>query len=99
LIHSGRSDIDLSKRKDIDNFAFFDNSTGSHCNYFGSNTFNGIKQPNILQLNAAQFSETLYLAAEEWDQSIANNAALQVEKAKLLVIHSKGAIVGGVHFG
>ena len=83
----------------LERFEFFDNTAGSHLGWIEGNTVNGVKQPNLGILNAAKFSETMYQAAEAWDASIANNAALQLEKAKLLVIRSRGITLSGVHFG
>jgi hypothetical protein len=39
-------------------------------------------------LRLSFFCETIYRAAEEWDTSAKNDAAVQDEKAKLLVIRS-----------
>src|SRR5215831_12861852 len=38
-------------------------------------------------LRVSKFSEWIYQAADEWDASVKNNAAVQAEKAKLLFIH------------
>jgi hypothetical protein len=54
---------------------------------------------DIVQLEAATFSETIFIAADEWDLSVAGNAAIQAEKSKLLVIHPKGAVISGMKFG
>jgi hypothetical protein len=55
---------------------------------FQSNLSDGVAVPNALVLLVSKFSETIYQAADEWDTSMKNNAAVQAEKAKLLVIHS-----------
>lgn len=99
LIHSGSTQIEQTKRKGLDEIVFFDNEIKTHFNKVTGQTINGVKQPNVLQLNAAKFSETMYLAAEAWDAAVASDAAVQSEKAKLLVIHTKGAVISGVLFG
>jgi hypothetical protein len=42
----------------------------------------------ILQVRAEEFGEEMFSAADEWDKAVATNAAVQAEKAKLLVIYT-----------
>jgi hypothetical protein len=99
LIHSGSAEIAANKQKVLSRFEFFDQTTGTHLNWFEGNTLNGVKQPNYLQLKADRFSEEMFRAADEWDSAMASNANVQSEKAKLLSIHTKGDVIGGVQFG
>lgn len=84
LIHSGQSSIDSSKRKYLHRFEFFDETVGAHLNQVNE----------FLQLKASNFTRTMFEAADEWDAAKANEEAVQQEKAKLLVIHSRGARLG-----
>ncbi|MBZ9655039.1 hypothetical protein [Phyllobacterium lublinensis] len=95
LVHSGSADIDPRKAKDIGRFEFFDQTVGSHLNWIGSNTVNGVEQGGFLQLKADRFSLTIFDCADEWDASVVGDASIQKEKASLISIKSKGAILGG----
>ncbi len=95
LIHSGSSEIDAARRTDIDKFIFFDKMTGAHLNVFRNCTFNGV-QANLVQLKADLFSEEMFKAVDEWDVAVTGDSKIQSEKAKLLLIHSKGATIHGV---
>lgn len=95
LIHSGSAEIDPNKVRELKRFEFFDQTVGTHLNWFGKVTINGVECGNFLQLKAADFSETMFKAGDEWENAVANNAEIQQEKAKLLVIRSKGFAVGG----
>lgn len=64
-------------------------------NWFGSIKIDGVEHGGFLQLKAANFSETLFDACDEWDAAIAENEAIQSEKAKLLTIRSSGFSLGG----
>jgi hypothetical protein len=59
-------------------------------------TVNGVRQENYLQLRADLFSEAMFEAADAWDTAKAGDANVEKEKAKLLVISTKGDIVGGI---
>ena len=89
LIHSGTPEIDQSKRKALRKVEFFDETTTSHLNIIN----------DCLQLRAAPFSGTMFDAVDAWDTSVAGDAAIQAEKAKLLMIHSAGAVIDGAKFG
>src|SRR4029078_12748303 len=52
LIHSGSTQIEQTKRKGLDEIVFFDNEIKTHFNKVTGQTINGVKQPNVLQLNA-----------------------------------------------
>ena len=91
VIHSGMGEIEPAKRDKLDRFEFFA-ETGSHMNYSAAG---GDK---FLQLSVEQFAETVFQAAEAWDEGVEGDAAIQAEKAKLLVIHGPGSIVGGIQF-
>jgi hypothetical protein len=91
LIHSGSAEI---QRGALDRFVFFDHTGTSHNVRFQFNLKDGRPAPNVVALLVSKFSETLYQAAEEWDTSVKDNAAVQAEKAKLLVIRSKATRVG-----
>jgi hypothetical protein len=98
LIHSGSAEIEPSKRDVLDRIEFFDKTCGSHLGWVEGMIFNGVRQPNFLQLKADLFSEEMYKAAEEWDAAMVSNPSVQKEKAKLLVIRTKGAVISGVGF-
>jgi hypothetical protein len=85
MIHSGSAEI---QRGILDRFVFLDHTGTLHMVRFQSNLSDGVAVPNALVLLVSKFSETIYQAADEWDTSMKNNAAVQAEKAKLLVIHS-----------
>lgn len=99
LIHSGSAEIDPKQKTILDKFEFFDQNIGSHLTWYEGNRVNGVLQPNWLQLKADLFSKELFDAADERDNAMAADKAVQREKAKLLVIHSKGITIGGIHFG
>jgi hypothetical protein len=89
VIHSGSAEIQRLPSK----FAFVDDTLPSN-----------VLQVTIRQvepggkvvpgkgvvLRVSSFFKTIYQAAEEWDTSVKNNAAVQAEKAKLLVIRAAG---------
>lgn len=58
--------------------------------------FNGVKQQHYLQLRVDRFCESVFLAAEEWDESVSDETRVQDTKKSLLVIHNPGAQIGGV---
>lgn len=97
MIHSGKAEIEESKRSELDRLEFF--SAGGHMNYVGGNTVDGVPQPRYLQLRVDKFCEDVFEATDEWDASIANDANLQAEKAKLIVIHDPGVTIGSIHWG
>ena len=99
LIHSGSSEIEPNQRNILATFMFCDRSVGSHMNWFEGNTINGVRQPNFLQVKVDLFSAEMFSAADEWDEAVAQDPDIQAEKEKLLVIHTRGAIIGGVRFG
>jgi hypothetical protein len=99
LIHSGRGEIAADKQSILESFEFFDDTEPVHLGWFSGNTINGIKQPSVLVLTASHFSVSLYDAAEEWDAAVANDATIQAEKAKLLVIRSGSFNMQGAQFG
>ncbi|SDR64178.1 hypothetical protein SAMN05519103_09490 [Rhizobiales bacterium GAS113] len=99
LVHSGTAEIERRRRTALDRFEFFDDTCGAHLTWVEGITVNGVLQPNFLQLKARNFSDTIYDATDNWDASTKADNAIQAEKAKLLVIHSRGAALGGVHFG
>jgi hypothetical protein len=80
LIHSGQSHIDPAKIKDLHRFEFWDDTVTPHQNWVNE----------YLQLKASLFSQTMFEAADEWDAAKVSDADVQKEKAKLLVIYSKG---------
>jgi len=98
LVHSGTTEINPAKKEVLDRFEFFDGTAGGHLNWCERNILNGEMQPNFLQLKADLFSQTLFDAADEWDQAVANDPNVQAEKKKLLVIHTKGDCIGGIRF-
>jgi len=95
LIHSGSDEIEKARRTGVDRFFFFDQTRPSGIQKFANCKFNGV-DVNIICLSAADFCEKLFEAAEEWDASVVGNEAVQVEKEKLLFVHSKGAAIYGV---
>lgn len=97
IIHSGQAEIEEKRRDTIDRFEFF--SDGSHLNYVGGGRVNGVPLPRFLQLRVDMFCETVFDAAERWDAEVANDEAIQTEKAKLLVVHERGTTVGGIRWG
>jgi hypothetical protein len=98
LIHSGTAEIEASKRSGVDKFIFFDQTAGTHLNVFHNCTLNGV-QANLIQLKADLFSEEMFKAAEKWDAATVGDRNIHAKKAKLLFIHSKGAIIHGMMFG
>jgi hypothetical protein len=98
MVHSGSADIEPTKRSGVDRFIFFDQTAGTHLNKFERCVFNGI-EVNLVQLKADKFSEEIFNAVDEWDIAMATNQQVQTEKANLLVIYSKGAVIHGVPFG
>jgi hypothetical protein len=88
LIHSGSAEIQRFPSK----FVFFDDTSPSN-----------VAQVTISQvepggkvvpgkatvLRISYFCKTIYQAAEEWDTSVKDDAAVQAEKAKLLVIRRR----------
>ena len=99
LIHSGSAEVEQKKVVDIESFKFFDDTMKGHRNIVGGNSINGVLQPTFLQLSASQFCRDVFDAVDKWDTSVANDNPVQVEKKKLLFIHSAGATIGGVKFG
>lgn len=97
IIHTGTAEIEPSRRAGLDRFEFF--TDGGHMNLAQGNTFDGIAQPNFLQLRVDMFAETVFRATDAWDRSVAENEQIQAEKAKLLVIHEPGTVIGGISFG
>lgn len=99
LIHSGSSEIEQGERSALERFMFFDHS-GGHLNLFAGMRIQG-QTHNFLQLRAADFSETMFAAADEWDIAVAGDTKIQAEKNNLLVIHRAGATVGNnaIKFG
>ena len=96
IIHSGTAEIEASRRQSLDRLEFFE--SGGHRNLVAGGTHNGVAQPNYLQLRVDLFSEDVFAAAEEWDESVTENAKVQAEKAKLLVIHGPGTSLGGIYW-
>jgi hypothetical protein len=99
LIHSGSGEIDPKKQDILSEFVFFDKLAGVHLIWIEGNIVNGVTQSSFLQLKADLFSEDMFKSAEEWDDAVAADPKVQAEKAKLLVIRSKGFAMGGVSFG
>jgi len=93
LVHAGKSAITKrgangsSKRKE---FRFFDKKTGSHLNAINNCTVNGIRTPDVLQLKADLFSESVFSAVDLWDVSVSGDAGIQARKSGLLFISSPG---------
>jgi hypothetical protein len=98
LIHSGTAEIDLPKRTGVDRFLFFDQTTAAHLTKFEKCSFNGV-EANLIQLSADHFSQEIFTTVDEWDVAVTPNQQVQVEKSKLLFIHSKGAVIHGIRFG
>jgi len=98
LIHSGSAEIAAKKRDILSRFVFFDQTSGAHLNWVEGMTVNGVKQENYLQLKADLFSEAMFQAADEWDAATVGDANVKKEKAKLLVISTKGDAIGGIKF-
>jgi hypothetical protein len=98
LIHSGRAEIEPSKRTGVDRFLFFDQSAKSHMMKFENCSLGGVTA-NLVQVKADLFSEEVFKAVDEWDASVAGDTKIQAEKAKLLFIHSGGALIHGIQFG
>jgi hypothetical protein len=94
LIHSGQSYIDHPKGEGLNRFEFFDETVDGHLNRLQVSFTGEQGSDGFLQLKASNFSRTMFNAADEWDAAKANDAAVQQEKAKLLVIHSTGARLG-----
>lgn len=88
LIHSGTADMGATAIDRIERAEFFDETTGAHCNV----------TRNFLQLSASKFSRTMFDAVDDWDKSVAENALVQAEKSRLLIIHSSGAVIDGIKF-
>ncbi len=95
MIHSGSDEIEKSKRSGIDRFFFFDQSRPTSIQQFANCKFTDV-DVNIICLNAADFCEKMFLAAEEWDGAKASDIAIQAEKKNLLFIHSKGTVIYGI---
>ena len=95
VVHSGQSYIDDQNTKGLNRFEFFDETVGAHLNWFQLNFADGRCAEGFLQLKASSFSRTMFEIANEWDSAKANDAAVQQQKAKLLLVHSKGARLGG----
>lgn len=92
LIHSGQSYV--SGR--FNRFEFFDDTGNVHLNAF---EIPGQQGGSFLQLQASLFSKTMFDAADEWDVAKSNDADVQKEKEKLLVIRSSGYVSpGGIQF-
>jgi|HubBroStandDraft_4_1064222.scaffolds.fasta_scaffold82519_2 hypothetical protein len=95
LIHSGSDEIDEKNRTGIDRFFFFDQTRLGGLNKFEKCAVNG-QEINIICLGAAEFCAKMFAVADEWDTSVAMNEDVQKEKAKLLSLYSKGAVLYGV---
>jgi hypothetical protein len=80
LIHSGRANIDPSKQVEFERFEFFDQTMGSHLNYFTKPVHNGVVGQTYLQLKADRFSNTLFNSADEWDAFVAGEATISSRK-------------------
>lgn len=94
IIHSGTAEIEEKMRDKIDHFEFFFH--GSHMNIV--NVDNGVSQSRYLQLRVDMFCQTVFTAADKWDASVVADPVIQAEKAKLLVIHPPGTIIGGMQW-
>lgn len=98
LVHSGSAEIAANKQNIISRFEFFDQSAGAHLTWCEGNILNGIKQPNFLQLKVDAFCEEMFKSADEWDVASVADVNIQKEKAKLLLIRTKGDVIGGIGF-
>jgi hypothetical protein len=97
IVHEGSPIVDNKKRVKIDRFEFF--SDGSHMNYVGDRTYNGIPQPRYLQLRVDLFCEAIFLAVSDWKTDVAGNAKIQNEMNKLLKINDPGTQIGEITWG
>jgi len=97
LIHSGSDEIDQAKRTGVDRFFLFD-QTRPDFSKFSNCTFNGVKA-DLIAMSVALFCDEVFKAADKWDATVVGDVKIQNEKAKLLFIHSKGAVIHGVTFG
>jgi hypothetical protein len=93
FLHSGRSDINPEKIKDVRSFEFFDETDGSHLNRYLLNV-NG-KDYSFLQLKVSEFSLTIFDAADEWETATSADPAVKQQNESLMTIHSKGARLAG----
>ncbi|MDW9447221.1 hypothetical protein GOA58_05905 [Sinorhizobium meliloti] len=99
LVHSGSAEIKSDKVKDYSDFEFFDDTTGSHLNFFKSVISDDTEYGNFIQLSAENFSLTVFDAVDEWESSIKGNQAILKEKEKLISIRSSGYSRGPITFG
>jgi len=93
LIHSGSAEIEPGKQSALERFVFCGRNVGAHLNRVEGSMLNG-ERHYFLLLKADRFSETMFQAAEEWDAAITNDAKIQLEKRKLLVIHEVPFMIG-----
>jgi hypothetical protein len=97
IIHTGSAKLDCGRHPTASRFEFCDQTVGSHMNIWMSNP--GEPQNHVIQLKVDLFSEALYVSALEWDASVANDANIQEEKQKLLIIHGRDLSIGGFRIG
>ncbi|HVM77888.1 MAG TPA: hypothetical protein VMU06_02635 [Stellaceae bacterium] len=99
LIHSGSATIAPDKQRAISRFEFFEPAMRIHLVSVQGAVINGVPQPSFVGLQTDLFSEEMFRGAEEWDAAMIGDAAIQSEKAKLLVIRLKGTAISGIRFG
>lgn len=97
ILHSGNSEIDGRKRRDLDRFEFFE--SGSHCNWVGGVLIDGVQAPAYLQLTVDAFCRTVLDGVNSWSIETAADAQIQERKANLLKINPPGTAIGGILWG
>jgi hypothetical protein len=95
LLHSGSAEIDPKKVDKLARFEFFDETVGSHLNFFANLNVNGVNLGGFLQLKAGSFSATIFDSVDEWELATKSEVEIQARKGKLLTIHTSGASFGG----
>jgi len=90
MIHSGSADLGPRKDSNLREFIFCDRGVAAH---LMTVTIDGVAR---IQLSVDRFCADIFIAAHEWDLAMADNAAVQDEKKKLLVIQSGPVRIGSV---
>jgi hypothetical protein len=85
LIHSGSSDVRTDGLQ--------------HIAFVAWENMHRIKTNEVMLLSTAIFSRDVYAAVDAWDAATAANRQVQIEKDRLLKIHTEGFEIGAMRVG
>ncbi|OYX39887.1 MAG: hypothetical protein B7Y98_03450 [Sphingomonas sp. 32-62-10] len=96
LLHEGTVEMSQKPGVTMNRIAFF--SLCSSDTNQASHTVDGVQQ-SFLQVRVSSFCERMFRAVDQWDEAMSGDPRIKAAKESLLVIHSPGAKIGGVHWG